>query len=191
MNDMQDESIRRRLESSYRECRTALKAFVRRYLRRPEDVEDVTQETFLRVLEAADRTDFRDAKAYLFTTARNLSLKHIALHANKVTSALADFGELEVMDTANSLDAEVEVWEQVRLFYEALMQLPPQCRRVLILKKVYELSHEEIAEHLGISVSTANQHLAKGLARCTLYLQQRGYLEHRATAGTTGRSDEG
>ena len=63
------------------------------------------------------------------------------------------------------------------VFCEAVRELPPQCRRVLILKKVYGLSHAEIAERLNITVSTSNQHLAKAIAKCTLYMQERGYLD--------------
>jgi RNA polymerase sigma-70 factor (ECF subfamily) len=171
-----------RLVAVYLDCRTALKSVIRRYLRRPEDVEDIAQDTLVRVLEAGEKTTIADPKAYFFATARNLSLKHLALHANKITGALEEFGLPEVIDEGSALDAQYEVHEQLSIFYEAVTALPPQCRRVLILKKVYGLSHEEIAVRLNISVSTANQHLAKALARCTLYLRERGYLD-RADGG--------
>jgi RNA polymerase sigma-70 factor (ECF subfamily) len=56
-------------------------------------------------------------------------------------------------------------------------QLPPLCRRVFVLRKVYRLSHDEIAEVLGVSHSTIEKHVAKGLVRCRDYLRQAGLLE--------------
>ncbi|MBI1732345.1 MAG: RNA polymerase sigma factor [Gammaproteobacteria bacterium] len=173
---MDSGTSRSRLEAIYFECRAALKSVIRRYLRRPEDVDDIAQEVYVRVLEADGKSPILDPRAYFFVTARNLALKHLALHANKITGQLEDFGLSEVMDEKTALDAQYEVHEQLSIFFEAVQALPPQCRRVLILKKVYGLSHEEIAERLNIAISTANQHLAKGLARCTVYLQERGYL---------------
>ena len=166
-----------RFEEVFLDCYDSLKAVVSRYLRRPEDVEDIVQEVFVRTYEAKQKSRILNLKAYFFTTARNLSLKHKALHANKITDYLEDLGISGVYDERTSLETEYEVNEQFSIFCEAVRELPPQCRRVLILKKVYGLSHSEIAERLNITVSTTNQHLAKGIARCTLYMREKGYLD--------------
>jgi RNA polymerase sigma-70 factor (ECF subfamily) len=68
-------------------------------------------------------------------------------------------------------------------------RLPPLCRRVFVLRKVYKLSHTEIAEVLGVSHSTIEKHVAKGLLRCRDYLREHGMLEpsEPASAGDTRR----
>ena len=132
--------------------------------------------------EAKRKSRIRNNKAYLFTTARNLSLKHQALHANKLTEYIEDLDLLGVIDRQIPLDSVVEAHEQFSIFCEAVRDLPLQCRRVFILKKVYGLSHEEIAQRLNITVGTATQHLAKGVSRCTIYMEKRGYL-----VGTKGK----
>jgi len=170
-------SSRARVEAVFLQCYDSLKAVIGRYLKRPEDIEDIVQETFVRTWEARQKSGIANLKAYFFATARNLSLKHRALHAHKITDYLADLGITEVYDDRPSLEAEFEAHEQFSIFCEALRELPLQCRRVVILKKIYGLSHEEIAEKLDITVSTANQHLAKAIARCTLYMREHGYLE--------------
>ena len=48
-----------------------------------------------------------------------------------------------------------------RLAY-AVAQLPPKLRAIVVLKDVYGLSHEAIAEELGISVSAAKVRLHRG-----------------------------
>ncbi|MGH8200295.1 MAG: RNA polymerase sigma factor [Steroidobacteraceae bacterium] len=55
--------------------------------------------------------------------------------------------------------------------------LPPLCRRVFVLRKVYQLSHAEIAQVLGVSHSTIEKHVAKGLLRCRDQLRSAGLLE--------------
>lgn len=159
------------------DCYDSLKSVIGRYLRRPEDVEDIVQETFVRTYEAKQKSRILNLKAYFFTTARNLSLKHKALHANKITDYLEDLGISEVIDSKVSIEEQHQVSEQFSIFCEAVRALSPQCRRVLILKKVYGLSHADIAKRLDITVSTTNQHLAKGIARCTLYMREKGYLD--------------
>lgn len=167
----------KRFEEVFLECYASLKSVVSRYLKRPEDVEDIVQEVFVRTYEAKRKSRILNLRAYLFTTARNLSLKHRALHANKMTGQLEDLGISEVYDYRTTLESRYEANEQFSIFCEAVRELPPQCRRVLILKKVYGLSHAEIAARLNITVSTSNQHLARAIAKCTLYMQDRGYLD--------------
>jgi len=168
----------------------ALKAFVARYAKRPHDVEDIVQETFVRTYQAQKRHSIQNIKAYLFTTARNLSFKQAALHANKVTDYLADLGLSEVVSESASLEDEVQAHQQFSIFCEAVRELPLQCRRVFILKKIYGFSHEEIAQRLGISVSTTNQHLAKGVASCTIYMRDKGYLTQQQTLKRGGKSQQ-
>jgi len=56
-------------------------------------------------------------------------------------------------------------------------RLPPLCRRVFVLRKVFKLSHAEISEVLGVSHSTIEKHVAKGLVRCRDHLRELGLLE--------------
>ena len=56
-------------------------------------------------------------------------------------------------------------------------RLPPICRRVFVLRKVHKLSHAEISEVLGVSESTIEKHVAKGLVRCREYLREMGLLD--------------
>lgn len=55
--------------------------------------------------------------------------------------------------------------ESRRLLYDALMQLPEQMRKCLILRVYQERSYKEIASVMGISVETVKAHLHQGRAR--------------------------
>jgi RNA polymerase sigma-70 factor (ECF subfamily) len=53
-----------------------------------------------------------------------------------------------------------------------------------VLRKVYKLSHTEIAEVLGVSHSTIEKHVAKGLLRCRDYLRDQGMLDASEPVGS-------
>jgi RNA polymerase sigma-70 factor (ECF subfamily) len=69
-------------------------------------------------------------------------------------------------------------------------QLPLQCRRAFLLKKVYGLSQKEIAGYLGISESTVEKHVAKGLLHCATRIREidsgTGIARHRSRSGNHG-----
>jgi DNA-directed RNA polymerase specialized sigma24 family protein len=56
-----------------------------------------------------------------------------------------------------------------------------------VLRKVYKLSHAEIAEVLGVSHSTIEKHVAKGLMRCRDYLRDHGMLDAVEASGKSRR----
>ena len=60
-------------------------------------------------------------------------------------------------------ESEALVDEQLRFASEAVEQLTPRVREVFILRKVYGLTHKEIAARLGITVSTVEEHIVRGV----------------------------
>ena len=93
----------------------------------------------------------------------------------KLTHYIEDFEELYVLDSAVSLDNQIEQETRFVLFCDAVKLLPPQCRSVFVLKKVYGFSSKEIARRLGINISTVDKHLAKGMVICRNHLERKGY----------------
>ena len=56
----------------------------------------------------------------------------------------------------------------------AIQALPARCRQVMTLRKIYGLSHRDIAQQLGISEHTVNAQLAIGVLRLRTYLRAHG-----------------
>jgi len=134
---------------------------------KPHDIEDIVQETFLRSYEAAGRQEIRHPPSFMLRTARNLALNHVTRAESRLTSPMEDLPDPDVYLASEPLEAQLEAKEQFRLFCRAVRGLPVQCRRVFILKKVYGLTQKEIAKFLGISESTIEKHVAKGLLMCS------------------------
>jgi len=141
---------------------------------RPHDIEDIVQETFIRSYEAAEKQPIRHARSFMLRTARNLALNHVGKHDNKLTDNIEDWSGSDVYLETASMESQFDSNKRFLLFCRAVRQLPVQCRRVFILKKVYGLRQREIAEFLGISQSTVEKHVAKGLLMCTEYMEEMG-----------------
>jgi RNA polymerase sigma-70 factor (ECF subfamily) len=161
---------------TYLQNESALKRFLRRFATQATDAEDLAQEAFIRAYAAEAGQTISSPKAFLFRVARNLALNERARAANATSLPLEDFAETAVIEDVGqvALEDEMEARQRIRMLAEAMAGLPPQCSKVFLLRKVHGLSYKEIAERLGISVSTAEKHAALGLLRCSEYLRQHG-----------------
>lgn len=138
-----------------------------------EDAEDLEQEAYLRVMASNGRQQIDNPRAFLFVTARNLAIQAWRKRKNSPIRAVEDFDSLNVREMCASVDAEVLAQEMLAAFGEAIDQLPPQARRVFIMRKVFGLTHKEIAEELGVSRKTIEKHVGKGISRCGDFLRDR------------------
>lgn len=150
-----------------------LKTFIARLIYRPQDVDDIAQEAFIRAFKAEKKSVIEHPKAYLYKIARNLALKELTKKSNKMTSFIEDSCSSEVLSSDEDIEKQVETLEKLSRVKAAIAELPPQCQRVFILRKVYGFSHKEISSKLGISVSTVEKHIVSGLKRCRRSVSQK------------------
>ena len=125
--------------------------------------EDLVQETFAKLLKHG-LAGLHSPKGFLFATAHNLAMDYHRHRAAIAIENLADLDTLQLCDASANPQAQLIAREGLRALCQALDELPTQQRRVFTLRKVYNLSHAEIADELGITISTAQKHLTKALA---------------------------
>jgi len=143
-------------------------------LGRQEHVEDLVQETWLRVLERGRQYDCRwRFEAWLFTIARNLALD---LLRKKQNSSLA---ELQETGTGPSPFEAVARSEDSARLASALTALEPIYREALLLRFQEDMSLQEIANIVQAPVSTVSSRIYRGLAVL------------RAQFETEGKADDG
>jgi RNA polymerase sigma-70 factor (ECF subfamily) len=75
--------------------------------------------------------------------------------------------------SAPGVAQEVMARQELDLLEEAISQLPDGCRVVLLLRKIEQLSHREIADRLGIAVSTVEKQHARALRLLRAALERR------------------
>ncbi len=165
---------RKGLHKSYFELLPSLRRFITRYFARPEDVEDVLQETFVRV-DQAKTVDIRSPKSYLFRVAKNIALSELTKKSTMVTGYIEELADSNIDSCSIPLDEQVLSELRMEAFAHAVAALPAQCRRVFMLRKLHGMGPTEIAKKLQISVSTVETHLTKGLLKCSEYMEESGY----------------
>jgi len=142
----------------------------------PHEIEDIVQETYVRLCQTENIDRMDSPKAFMYKTARNLALDYIKRADNKRVIRVDNQQILE--DLLNGENRETDemyhstvIDEEFKHFCDAVRMLPVQCRKVFVLKKVYGNSQKEIADQLGISQSTVEKHISNGLKRCTIYMR--------------------
>ncbi|MGK0376110.1 MAG: RNA polymerase sigma-70 factor (ECF subfamily) [Arenicella sp.] len=146
-----------------------------------QDIEDILQDTYINTYQSSLKQEIRFPKAFMVKTAIRLANRQISV-AQRMDCDVdieqrpnQSLSYYDASDFCSQTEDEVFSRKDFSFLCEAVNELPEQCSRVFVLKKVYGLSQREIAEKLDISESTVEKHVAKGLRRIMqAYHQQQG-----------------
>lgn len=152
----------------------ALRAYMRGQFPALDDLDDLVQESFARVLAAHEAHAVDSPKAFLFATARNLALDQCRRRKIVTFEGVAEIESLPVIEDRPGVAETVGRDQELELLTQAIQSLPDRCRQVLTLRKIYALSQKEIAAQLGISEHTVEVQVANGMRRCAAFLAKHG-----------------
>ena len=126
-----------------------------RILHERTDAEDMAQETFIRAYERLNTFDEeREFGPWIRRVAANVCLNQ--LESRRVTTPLDEDRDA---DETQRPEKQAEVRERSEQIRNALAALPPRYRVVVELRHYQELSYNEIAAELNISLSDVKSHL--------------------------------
>lgn len=142
-------------------------------LKEEEEAEEIVQQIFLKLWEKRmELTGISSFKSYLYRMVYNACLNRI--RHEKVRRDYADDYKNTTSEAGESSAKKVVAKELEGLIAEAIDKLPEQCRMVFKLSRFEELKYSEIADHLGISIKTVENHMGKALK--ILRTELRDYL---------------
>lgn len=156
----------RALEDLFRRYGASLQRFLTRRGARPDVAADLTQEAFLRLLQAGPPDGIRSQEAYLFRIATNLAVDRHRRDGDGAIRPLAEDEHGALADPAPAAEAALLSREALAVLRQAIADLPPRGREVFLLHKFEGLSYGEIACRLGIAKNTVMVHMARSLAHC-------------------------
>lgn len=150
----------------YKDHQSWLHTWLRRKIGNSWDASDLVQDTFLKVLLKDDREVIREPRAYLTHIAHGLMVNRLRRKdlERAYLQALATLPEAEYPSPENRALA-LEALQEIDALLDGLQ---PQVRRAFLLLQLEGLRHAEIAERLGVSVSSVRQYLAKAIQHCAL-----------------------
>jgi RNA polymerase sigma-70 factor (ECF subfamily) len=143
--------------------------FAMRFLKSREYAEDVFQDAFTVVWQSR-RFINPDASfsSYLYTIMRNRILNQLRNAANE--EKLKESILSQALDYTEDTKREVMLNDLKSLISHALQQLTPRQREIFEMSCEAQLSHKEIADKLGISVNTVQEHISTSLKLIRTYL---------------------
>lgn len=169
-SNLPDETLLSRLKEGDEKAFTAiyirynkmLYVLAYKYLKDSFRAEDIVQQVFLKLWEA--RSLFAGAinlRNYLYTSAKNLILNEIRdifSDMEKNYAVIQNTPEFE-----DKLQSALEEKDLFQHFYKILAELPEQKRKVCLLKIRDNLSNQEVADKLHISVPTVKSHYSQAI----------------------------
>lgn len=175
----------RDLSAVYRENGGELKGFLRRWLKSEQDVEDLSQEAFLRLQGAQPQQLIEQPRSFLFRIARNLLTDHF--RRKRHPQVTLDDPEIaaSLSDTAPPPDHVLQSQAWLSRYQRALEDLSPRCRTVFIKCRIEGLPHAQIAAELGVSRKMVEKYMTQALV--ALRREMSEFLDSSSRDGAGGR----
>ncbi|MFT6958034.1 MAG: RNA polymerase sigma-70 factor (family 1) [Halieaceae bacterium] len=160
-------------ELLFQENYDSLVRFLSSKVRDSDEAQDLAQDAFYKVMSVENAEKLEHVRAYLFQTASNLALnrirkrKHQEAYKRSVESNLNPEREGMIASPERAAAAT----EQLQQVERVLNGLPRKCRRAFLLHRTRHLSYQQIAEEMGISVSTVEKYMIRALGQCRKKVQ--------------------
>lgn len=148
-------------------------ALVRHYTRSAVEIEDIAQDTFLKAYRKLASFQRQSSfSTWLYRVAVNTALDFLKKAGRSPVQVVEDPELLPAgttgHDHANRIappDARLEREEVARITHRVLDELPEIFRTVLVLREFEDLSYQEMADLLGVSIGTVESRLFRARAR--------------------------
>ena len=134
-------------------------------LRSEHGAEDVVQEAYLRALKSFAGFHGGDGRGWLLAIVRNTS--YTRLQQNRARKSVATLNEeIHVLDSSGGRPEDtLQQQELKQAIHQALEELPPEYREVMVLRELEGLSYKAIAEITGVPMGTVMSRLARARER--------------------------
>lgn len=152
---------------------SSLRAHLRGSFPSIRDIDDLVQESYLRVWRARKVEPIASAKRFLFTVARRLALDFLRRERRSPVVTVTDLDRWCVSDQAPNAAQAASTSQEMGLLVEAVDALPARCREIFILRRLEGVSQKDIASRLGLSEQTIQVQAARGLRKIEAYMLRR------------------
>ena len=143
---------------------SALLAVARKMTGNTETARDLVQETYADVLSGDKWRGIVNPRAYAMKAVRSFAGRLLQRARIVPIELLANMESISQADLSPDAYDILSAKEKRRLILEAIEDLPPQCRKVVKLRRLGERLPKDIAKELGISLSMVEKHLARGMS---------------------------
>ncbi|MCK4907804.1 MAG: sigma-70 family RNA polymerase sigma factor [Spirochaetes bacterium] len=165
-------------DAYYLEYNKMLYNFIFKMTRDEEASLDIMQECFARLLAAWDKVGTKDCKSYLFTIGVNLCKDRArrSKHQNHLSlNHLEEKGIFTADEQANH-EHQIEAGQFESVLKELIEELPEKQRVVLMMKKMEDMTYEDVFGITGIPVRTQKRMMQKAIRFITDRMEELGLV---------------
>ncbi len=144
--------------------RLPLKRFFMSYRLNSHDVEDLTQEVFMRLAAPAAKPDLRNPEAFVFTLARNLVRDRARRLYTRAAAASVAVDDIELACGRPPPEELLAQRERLDRANATLDSMKTKTRDAFLRLRVDGCSYATVAADLGVSVSMVEKHVMAAVA---------------------------
>lgn len=156
------------LSRLFEEHNHALHSFLMARLGNEQEVREVAQEAYARLLQLDHPGTISFPRAYLFKTAVNIAVDRTRQRRSR--ERLDQVVTEDELVESTTPDRHLLASEDLALVEKALYELPPKYRRAFVLRRFHERAPEEIARELGIGTRMVRNYICRTTVYCKLRL---------------------
>ncbi|WP_096086571.1 RNA polymerase sigma factor [Agaribacterium haliotis] len=153
--------------------------FIRKKVASIEDAEDIAQLAFIRVQAAAERSEIASPISYLYQTASNVMIDlkrrqklHDAYVQATVRAEACSSGALEAVKSEPGPERVLSGKNDLSRIQALISQMPEKQRQAFLLHRVKGLAYADIAQTMGVSVSSVEKYILNALKQCRKAMQE-------------------
>ena len=154
------------------------------------EIDDIIQETYTIIAGLESVEDIRNPRNYAFQVAYSLIRAHFKRARVVAFHSFGDIDALGIESSAPSPERAAIDREFLRSVEHYLADLPSNCRAVILMSRVHELSRREIAAQLGISENAVQNLLTKAILLLLEAFGRGGKRAYRTSIEVTGSSQQ-
>ena len=147
-------------ETLFKQNFVAVTAYCNKYVRDTEEAKDLAHRAFMKVWEKREAVpEGSNVKALTYRIAHNLSINYIRDHKK-----FCDEEELQTVESENSdADNDIKVAELEAAVIDTINHMPEKSKKVFLMSRYDQLSYNDIAGQLGVSIKTVEAHISAAL----------------------------
>jgi RNA polymerase sigma factor (sigma-70 family) len=145
-----------------------------------EDVEDLTQEAFIKAFNSLEKFDHQFAfSTWLYKIASNNCIDYLRKKKLNTISIDKEFDSededlrFEIPDNDYKPDRNILDREKKKILEDAIESLPEKYKTVILLRHQDEMEYDEIAKKLNIPLGTVKAHIFRGRELLNKYLKDK------------------
>ena len=133
------------------------------FLENKSFAEEAVSEVFVKLWTKRKEISIRKSpQSFLYTSVKNKSIDILRKNANRQDFVQYD---VQLMSANYSPEEEMQYKELAVAIKKCIEKLPPQCKNIFLLSRDSQMTYQEIANKLGISIKTVKTQMYRALKK--------------------------